>query len=189
MGVECIKTLIINGSPRKNGVSTAIVNEIIKYIEGDIEIVDTYYDNISPCIYCRYCWDNYGCLINDKMQDVYKLINEVDNVVIASPLYFSQLTGKLLSFASRFQCLYVSRCMRKDPEFRLKRKKGIVIITGGGDGNPESALKSANTIFRQINTELIGTVLSLDTNELSAKEDKKALRIARELALSLNENQ
>jgi len=48
-----MKTLIINGSPRKNGDSMSIANEMIKYLEGEIKVVQTYYDNISPCLDCR----------------------------------------------------------------------------------------------------------------------------------------
>jgi len=163
-----------------------LINEMKKYINGEVEIVHTYYDNISPCIDCRYCWENDGCAINDEMQGVYELLNEVDNVILASPVYFSELTGKLLSFASRLQCFFVSRCIRKDTDFKLKSKKGVVVITGGGDGSPEPALRSTRIIFRHINTESIGTVSSLQTNNIPAKEDAEALSKARELALRLN---
>lgn len=164
-----------------------LVNEMLKYLNGEVRIVHTYYDNISPCVDCRYCWNNNGCCIDDEMQEIYRLLNEVDNVILASPLYFSELTGKLLSFASRLQCFYVLRCMRKDINFHLKKKNGALIITGGGDGSPEPAIRMANIIFRHINAELVGTVVSLRTNEIPAKEDEMALAEADKLALKLNE--
>ncbi|WBW95594.1 flavodoxin family protein [Oceanirhabdus sp. W0125-5] len=182
-----MKTLIINGSPRKNGDTMALINEMRKYLKGEVEVIDAYYANISPCIDCRYCWNNDGCTINDEMQGVYKLLNEVDNVILASPIYFSQLTGKVLSFASRLQCFFVARCIKKDINFQLKKKMGALIITGGGDGNPELGIRGANIIFKQMNTESIGTVQSLHTNNIAAKEDKQALKNVRELALRLNE--
>lgn len=182
-----MKTLIVNGSPRKNGDSMTLVNEMLKYLDGEVRIVNAYYDNISPCVDCRYCWNNTGCCINDGMQEIYRLLNEVDNVILASPLYFSELTGELLSFASRLQCFYVSRCIRKDINFKLNKKYGALIITGGGDGSPEPAIRRANIIFRQINAESIGTVMSLKTDEIPAKEDNKALIEAHDLALRLNE--
>lgn len=181
-----MKTLVINGSPRKNGDSMTLVNEMIKYLDGDIRIVNTYYDNISPCIDCRYCWHNDGCSIDDEMQEVYKLLNEVDNVIIASPLYFSELTGKLLSFASRLQYFFVLKYIKKDVNFKLKNKNGVLIITGGGKGSPNLAISSANIIFEQINTKLIGTVLSLQTDDIPANEDVEALSKAKDLALQLN---
>lgn len=183
-----MKTLIISGSPRKSGDSMTLVNEMLKYLDGEVRIVQAYHDNISPCMDCRYCWNNTGCCIDDGMQEVYKLLNEVDNIIIASPLYFSELTGELLSFFSRLQCFFLARCIRKDPDFKLKKKNGALIITGGGDGSPEPAIRRANIIFRHINTEPIGAVLSLHTNDIPAKEDIEALGKARELALKLNEH-
>ena len=66
----------------------ALINEMRKYLDGETNVIHAYYDNISPCIDCRYCWENDGCSIEDEMQEVYKLLDEVDNVILASPLYF-----------------------------------------------------------------------------------------------------
>ena len=181
-----IKTLIINGSPRKNGDTMALIKEMLNHLNGEFKLIGTYYDDISPCIDCRYCWQNQGCSIKDEMQEVYRLLDEVDNIILASPLYFSELTGKLLSFASRFQSFFVSRTIRKDSNFKLKNKNGVLIITGGGDGDPKSAIERANIILRQINAKLIGKVLSLKTNNIPAEEDYEALGKARELAIRLN---
>src|SRR5471030_444214 len=128
-----MKTLIINGSPRKNGDSMTLINEMRKYLEGEVKIINTYYDNISGCIDCRYCLQNQGCSINDNMQEIYKLIDEAHNIIISSPIYFSELTGSLLNFASRLQTLYASRCIRKDNKPSLKKKNGVLIISSGGD--------------------------------------------------------
>lgn len=182
-----MKTLIINGSPRKHGDTMSLINEMIKHLKGEVKSVNTYYDDITPCIDCRYCWKNKGCSIDDGMQAVYKLLDEVDNVIIASPLHFSELTGKLLSFASRLQCFYALRHIQKDTNFKLKQKNAVLIITGGGDGSPEPAKRRANIIFRHINAESIGTILSLKTDAVPAKDDIEALSKARELALKLNE--
>ena len=188
-GEVYVKTLIINGSPRKNGDVMTLVNEMTKYLNGEVRIIHTYYDDISPCLDCRYCWNNTGCSIDDGMQEVYKLLNEVDNIILASPIYFSELTGQLLSFSSRLQLFYVSRCIRKDKEFNLKMKNGVLVIAAGGDSKnlEERAFESANIIFRHMNTHLIGITRTLHTNDISAEEDIEALSKARELALKLNE--
>ncbi|MCH4889601.1 flavodoxin family protein [Acidaminobacter sp. JC074] len=182
-----MKTLIINGSPRKKGDSMAIVDEMLKYLDGEVKFIHTYYADISPCLDCRFCMKNSGCCIDDEMQEVYKLLSEVDNVIITSPIYFSELTGKLLSFASRLQTYYVQRVMKKDESFKLKEKNGLLILTGGGDGKPTPAIDRAGIIFRFINAKSIGTIMSLNTNNVSATHDQVALAQAREYALKLNE--
>lgn len=182
-----MKTLIINGSPRKNGDTMTLVNEMMKYIEGEVRVVHTYYSNIRPCTDCRYCWENDKCVIDDEMQEVYKYLEEADNVVLASPLYFSELTGQLLSFASRLQLFFAARFIRKDTTFKLKKKKGVLIISAGGSTkNYEHCFNTANIIFKEMNAELIGTVSTVHTDRIQANEDIEALNKAKELALKLN---
>ena len=69
---------------------------------------NTYFCNIKPCVDCRYCWTRPTCSINDDMQNVILMINEADNIVIASPLYFFRnCSGALLNMLSRCNiCIY-----------------------------------------------------------------------------------
>ena len=101
-----MKTLILNGSPRVHGDTVSLINLLIKSLYGEYLVVDAYKSNISPCRDCRYCWENPGCAIKDEMQVIYSYIEDCDNIVIASPLYFSELTGKLLDLGSRLQTYF-----------------------------------------------------------------------------------
>ncbi|OPJ63932.1 flavodoxin family protein [Clostridium oryzae] len=183
-----MKTLVINGSPRRNGDSMTLVNEMLKQLNGEVKIIHTYYDNIKPCVDCRYCWTEKNCCIKDDMQEVYTLLDEVDNVIIASPLYFSELTGQLLSFASRLQVYFARRVIQNDKEFKLKEKNGVLVISGGGDTTDyDRSRRTANIIFHQMNAKCIGSIYSVNTDKVPAKEDEEALSKARELAVKLNE--
>ena len=181
-----MKTLIINGSPRKKGDTVTLIDELKKHLKGKVYDISAYYDDISPCTDCRHCWKKEGCKIDDKMQKVYKLLDEVDNVILASPLYFSELTGQLLNVASRLQVVYAAKFFRGLPDFHYKKKTGALILTGGGDAGPTQAIQSAHTIFKLMNVEQVGTVYSLNTNHIATKNDPKALAEVRELALKLN---
>ncbi len=181
-----MKTLILNGSPRKNGDTVSLINKLTEQLNGEYKIVDAYHSNISPCVDCRYCWSNNGCSINDEMTEIYDYIDVCDNVVIASPIYFSQLTGKLLDMCSRFQTYFAAKLFRNE-NLSIKTKKGAVILVGGGDGNPQDAYKTACTIFHHINvTEVYPMVGSFNTNELSAIEDKKAINGVSDILSYLN---
>ena len=188
-----MRTLIIKASPRKQGNTFSLINEFVQNLDGDVQIVNTYYDNVKPCLDCRYCWNHPKCAIDDDMQQVYEWLNEVDHVIIASPLYFSELTGSILNFASRLQYLYVSRSIRKDVNFQLKGKQGALILVGGGDTiDTSKAEGTAHTLFKHMNVKSIGTVLSLHTDSIGdimgtlAKDDRKAIRRVQELASILN---
>lgn len=53
----------------------------------------------------------------------YDDILNADNILIASPLYYSMLTGAVLNFVSRFQYFFVSENIRKDSDFFIKKRK------------------------------------------------------------------
>ena len=170
-----MKTLIINGSPRKSGDTVSLINELTKQLNGEYKIVNAYYSNISGCVDCRYCWSNDGCAINDEMTEIYDYIESCDNVVIASPIYFSQPTGKLLDVCSRFQTYFAAKHFRDEVPL-AKAKKGAVILVGGGDGNPQKAYDTLCGILNHINvTDIYSLVGSFNTNELSAVKNNKAI--------------
>lgn len=170
-----MKTLILNGSPRITGDTTQLIKNITANIAGEYRIVDAYRCNISPCVDCRYCWEKQGCAINDEMQEIYEYIQDCDNILIASPIYFSELTGKLLDVGSRLQTYFCARYFRKE-EPVIKSKKGAVILVGGGDGNVNKPYDTACTLLHHMNCYNIHKVVySHNTNERPAIEDETAL--------------
>lgn len=175
MEVIRLETLILNGSPRINGDTSSLIKIIIEKIVVGYKIVDAYRCNISPCLDCRYCWKNSGCAINDEMQEIYKYIQVCDNILIASPLYFSELTGKLLDVGSRLQTYFCARFFRKE-EPVAKSKKGAVILVGGGDGHIDTAYGTACTLLHHMNCHNIHeAVYSHNTNERPAIDDENVL--------------
>ena len=170
-----MKTLIFNGSPRKNGNTVSLINRLMELMDGEFKVVDAYRSNISPCLDCRYCWKQPGCAIDDEMQEVYRYIEECDNIVIASPIYFSELTGKILDVASRLQTYFCAGYFRKE-ELNIKPKKGAVILVGGGDGRIEKPYETACTLLHHMNCRDIHEVVcSFNTNVVPALQDKEAV--------------
>ena len=180
-----MKTLILNGSPRKSGDTASLLEAIYRYLPGEIDEISAYYDGISPCTDCRICWDGSLCPMDDRMKRVIEELPSYDNTIIASPIYFSNLSGMLLAICSRLQFLWVNRVWL-GADLRGKKKKGAILLTGGGDGSHDMALKSAKIILRQLNAKSIGEVLSLSTNELAAKEDATAIEQAISIARKLS---
>ncbi|KNY25909.1 NADPH-dependent FMN reductase [Pseudobacteroides cellulosolvens ATCC 35603 = DSM 2933] len=182
-----MKTLIFSGTPRKNGDTMALVNEFIGHLNGEYKIIDAYTCNIRPCIDCRYCWKDAGCSINDEMQEVYSYIQECDNILIASPLYFSELTGQLLAVMSRLQTYFCSRFFRKEIPIKNVKKGGIIIV-GGGDGNVEKAFNTACMLLRHMNAiDVAPIVYSHKTNDIPSYEDVNAMKSSKDLAVFFNE--
>lgn len=170
-----MKTLIFNGSPRKNGDTMEMIRKLTAKLGGEIKIVNAYGSDISPCIDCRYCWKRNGCAIKDGMQEIYNYIQDCDNVVIASPIYFAELSGMLLALGSRLQTYVSAKYMRKEVPI-AKPKKGAVILAGGGSGGAERAYETAKELLKLMNcTEIHELVASRRTDHVPAAEDDEAM--------------
>ena len=181
-----MKTLIFNGSPKRNGDTAALIGEFTKYLNGDVWIVSSHFDKISPCLDCRHCWNNPGCIINDTMQNVYPYLETCDNLVIASPIWFSELSAPLLTLASRIQTYFAARQFRNEPN-PIKHKNGILILVGAEKDTEKKASSTAYTLLKHMNAlPCIASVFSLNTNNLPAEDDLVALAAARNAALLLN---
>ncbi|WMJ86316.1 flavodoxin family protein [Anaerocolumna sp. MB42-C2] len=170
-----MKTLILNGSPRKNGDTVSLINKVLDKLDGEYKIVNAYDSGISPCIDCRYCWSNTGCRKLDGMQEVYNYIQVCDNILIASPIYFSELTGALLNIGSRLQTYFCAKYFRKE-ELHIKPKRGAVIVVGGGDGAIDKPYDTACCLLHHMNAyDITQVTYSFSTNSKPAIEDEIAL--------------
>lgn len=180
------KTLIINGSPRTDGNTAALVGELRKHLDGEITEISAFRSNIAPCVDCRSCRTTAVCAVNDDMSLIYS--DDFDNVVLATPVYFNTFPGQVLSLLSRFQPQHAAAFFLKKP-IVLKPKKAGLILTAGGKGNESGAEHHIRVMFMLMNAHGYNEhrAASLNTDTLPAKDDKDALNAAKELALWLNE--
>ena len=88
-----MKTLILNGSPRKNGDTAQLLELAKAQLQGTYHVVSAYTADIHPCIDCRHCQKQFGCIFADEMETVYTYLKDCDRILLASPIYFSELTG------------------------------------------------------------------------------------------------
>jgi multimeric flavodoxin WrbA len=180
-----MKTLILNGSPRKNGDTAALVGALRDCLSGEGQELSAFFGNVSPCIDCRRCNERAGCAIRDGMDAVYA--DDFDVAVVASPLYMSNLTGPLMNVASRLQPYYAARRFLKAP-FQLRKKTGVLLLAGGGDGKPDGAIRLAKWIFRLLNADFEdeNMALSMNTDAVPAARDEVALAQICGIARRLN---
>ncbi len=153
-----MKTLIFNGSPRKNGGTSTLIKEFQKSLNGDVIVVDAYYAGVSPCVDCRFCWENDSCIIDDEMQNIYQHIIEADNILIASPIYFAELTGPLLSLFSRLQYFWIAKNFGDNDICGGKNRNGYVILVDAGQGRMEASLAMAKRLLRTMGSKFIDYV-------------------------------
>lgn len=181
-----MRTLILNGSPRRHGDTAALLSVLKEHLYDEIIELRAYDAAIRPCIDCRCCWKRPGCVIQDDMNTLYA--DDFDTVVIAAPVYISTLPGPMMNIASRFQVYYAARRFLQSPP-PIRPKQAALLLVGGGDGSPDAAIALAKSMFRFMNAALEpnNIAISFSTDTLPAKEDERALCAVREIAQRLNE--
>ena len=184
-----MKTLIFNGSPRKNGDTSKLIDEFVKNLDGEWTVVDVFERRIASCIDCRYCWTHEGCSQQDEMQEVYGLIQECDNVLIASPVFFTEMTGQLLMVASRLQTYFCARYFRKETPVKHPKRGGIILVQGGGH-RADKAADTAVALLKEMNAkEIAPAIFCLDTDTASPLENAETMATVHALARFFNETE
>ena len=181
-----MKTLIFNGSPRKKGDTMEMVNTLCAELGGEIKIVNAYFDGIRPCVDCRWCFKNKGCAVKDDMQEIFQYIEECDHVVIASPIYFGEITGMLLAVLSRLHTYFSARYIRKE-EPVPKKKTGGILLTAGSFGPRDKGEGTAQMLLEQLSCVSKGTVYVDHTDKTPVKEQENVLEEVRSLARAIKE--
>lgn len=62
------RTLILNGSPRVNGNTAALIDGLKKHLEGEVIELSAFRSSIAPCADCRSCWQT--SVVRDEMPAV-----------------------------------------------------------------------------------------------------------------------
>lgn len=122
--------LIINGSPNKNSKTMTMTNEIIKNVNQKVTILNPYEMSIKSCDDCKYCEKKIGCIKQDDMNLVYKLLEEADTLIISSPIYFGAFTDNTMKLINRFQRYYGQKFGLKDSN--IPSLKNLITITSQG---------------------------------------------------------
>ena len=181
-----MQTLIFNGSPKRNGDTEALIDAFATHLKGEVKIL-SFYNDIHPCDDCRHCWEHTGCAVEDEMQDVYRYLETCDNVVLASPIWFSSLSGPLLNMASRMQSIWAVSYFQKK-RLITKEKKGVILLVGAQPETKDIPTQTALGIMKYMNVHRpsVEVIYSLETNTLPAGKDLAALEKCRRAAESLN---
>ena len=106
-----MKVLLLNGSPRLNGNTSAALAEMEKVFvsEGiDVETIQIGTWPIRGCTACRYCHKEGKCVFDDGVNELAVKLQESDGLVLASPVYYASANSTLtaamdrLFYSSRF---------------------------------------------------------------------------------------
>ncbi len=118
------------GSPRVGGNTEFLTKKAarrLKELGVNVEIFNLCQMKINPCKSCRYCLEHRGfCTTQDDMTRILiPRLLKADGLIVASPVYFNNVSACVKLFIDRTWCLRGS----------LKNIVGGAIVVGRGYGS------------------------------------------------------
>lgn len=104
--------LVINGSPRKDGSTSSILESIMETSAGmgcSCEFVHLIDLNIEDCRACMACTESGECVVDDDMKSLYDCIKEADVLLLGSPIYMGAESGRMKCFLDRLYAFLVRK--------------------------------------------------------------------------------
>ena len=135
------KIVILNGAPKKNGNTAALVKAFQEGAESAGNEVTAFYlydMNIKGCLDCQGCARKepghpHPCVQRDDMDLIYDAYDAADIVVFASPVYWFTITGTLKIAVDRLYAIQRNR------GFDKVKKDTVFLMTSGAPAemNPQ----------------------------------------------------
>jgi multimeric flavodoxin WrbA len=133
-----MKAIGINGSPRKKWNTATLLDKALQgtALQGaETESFHLYDLTYKGCVSCFACKTidgrNYGrCAVQDDLAPILKKIEEVDILILASPIYFGTVTGAMRSFMERLLFPYMTYTDPPGSLFSGKLRTGFIYTLG-----------------------------------------------------------
>ena len=126
-----MKIVAVLGSPRPEGNSAVLAQRLLESAEGQGAEVQTFFVNkmdFKGCQGCESCKTTSDrCILEDELTEVLEAIKKADTLVLASPVYFGDISGRLKCFFDRTYSF-----LNPDFSSRLPSgKKAVLILVQG----------------------------------------------------------
>ena len=158
--------IVLNGSPRPNGNTAAMVEAFVEGATGkghNVTVVPVCQKKIAGCLACEYCHTKGEgkCVQQDDMQEVYPVLDAAEMIVLASPIYYHSFTGQL-------QCA-INRIYALDKPKNLK-KAALILSSGDDDVYGGALYEYQNSFLNYLKLEDMGVFTAFKDQNKSVEK-------------------
>lgn len=179
------KIVILNGSPRKSGNTSALVQSFADGAKCAGNSVTEFFLDSMDIHGCKGCFGGHSdkdcpCVQKDDMQKIYPAVRECDVLVLATPLYYWNMSGQLRTAVDRLFAL-------EEGEENLLRGHGracALLMAAEGHGF-EDVLTYFDHLVEHLKWKNLGHVLAGGNGDIGDIEGKPEPEHAYELGKSL----
>ena len=179
------KIVILNGSPRKKGNTSALVKAFAEGAESVGHTVTEFFLDGMDIHGCKGCFGGHSgrecpCVQRDGMAQIYPAVRDCDVIVLASPLYYWTLSGQLRTTLDRLFAL-------EEGDGNLLRGHGrcaVLLMAAEGNGFEDAALYYDH-LMGHLQWKSLGKVLCGGVMDVGDIAGRKELEDARELGRTI----
>ena len=155
----------LQGSPRKKGNTHFLLSEFLQAAETkgaktrSIHVVER---NILPCKEYVVCEKKGYCPIDDDMaSEIYGLLRQAEVVVLASPIFFYNMTSQLKALVDRCQTFWARKYRLKLSDPLKRTRQGYLLSVGATQGKNlfEGLQLTAKYFFDAIDAQYGGSLV------------------------------
>ena len=162
------------GSPRKKGNTSFLLTNFMQAVEklgAQTRIIEVARKNIIPCREYVVCEKKGYCPIDDDVKsEIYPLIRQAEVVVLATPIFFFNMTAQLKAVVDRCQLFWARKYKLKLTDPAKRTKRGFLLAVGASKGRSlfEGLQLTAKYFFDAIDARFEG---SLTYREIEGPKD------------------
>jgi arsenate reductase len=152
------------GSPRQKGNTSFLLSTFMQAVENlgaRTRIIEVARKNIIPCKEYVVCEKKGYCPIDDDLKtEIYPLIRQAELVVLASPIFFYNMTAQLKAVVDRCQTFWARKYRLKLSDPAKKTKRGFFLSVGATGGRQlfEGLQLTAQYFFDAIDARFEGSL-------------------------------
>lgn len=176
-----MKVLLINGSAHAKGCTFTALSIVAQALEENGIETEIFQAGATTkgCLGCGYCSKNGKCVTDDCVNEALKKLDEVDGIVIGSPVHYAAASGQATSFMDRL--FYAA------DKSKLRYKVGAAVTSARRAGTT-ATLDQLLKYFTITNMPIVSSrywPMVHGSNPEQVMEDKEGVQIMRILGKNM----
>ena len=171
------KIVVFNGSPRKDGNTTTILDLVARGARdrgAEVKYYTLFKMKFMACQSCFACRLKEDCVINDELREALHEVTSADAVVIGSPIYMMQMTGPVKNLYDR---LFPLMDGEGRPRFGVKKMISVYSQSTDDVHAYDSYYEYTAAMYPSFGFEWVDNIVCANANDPERADQDAELRI------------
>jgi multimeric flavodoxin WrbA len=175
-----MKVVAFNGSPRKDGNTTILINHLFRQLEKEgieTELVQLSEKELRGCIACFKCFENKDqqCAVkNDAANQYIEMMTKAQGIILGSPVYFTDVTPEMKALIDRTG--FVSRA-----NGNMYRNKVGAVVTAFRRSGAMHAIDTMSHFLLGQEIFIVGRATGVGSNKGEVEKDEEGMELVKTL--------